>query len=110
MTVLAKCLFHHDRWSGGNPSGYEKSRIPLIGRIIHLTDRITVLIGDETPILQQVPAIKEQILNESGREFDPDLVNLLFYLIEQRKPMARSDRTMVGTEIACRARGYQCAA
>jgi HD-GYP domain-containing protein (c-di-GMP phosphodiesterase class II) len=78
-----KVLFHHDRWSGGNPSGYEKSRIPLIGRIIHLTDRITVLIGDETPILQQVPAIKEQILNESGREFDPDLVNLLFTLLNK---------------------------
>lgn len=76
-------LVHHDRWAGGNPSGFEQSGIPLIGRIVHLADRVDVLIQDEIPILQQASSIKRRIQSKAGQEFDPELVHLLLGLLER---------------------------
>ena len=76
-------LVHHDRWAGGNPSGFESSRIPLISRIVHLTDRVNVLIRDDIPILQQTGSIKGRIQDEAGKEFDPELVALLLELLRR---------------------------
>lgn len=69
-------LVHHDRWAGGNPSGFEKSSIPLNGRIIHLVDRIDILIQPHAPILQQSQHVLNQVQAKAGQEFDPDLVDL----------------------------------
>jgi HD-GYP domain-containing protein (c-di-GMP phosphodiesterase class II) len=82
-TAADDILLHHDRWSGGNPSGLEKSRIPLRSRIIHLVDRVDVLIQPGIPILQQRDQIMREIQSQAGEEFDPDLVDLLYRIMQR---------------------------
>jgi HD-GYP domain-containing protein (c-di-GMP phosphodiesterase class II) len=66
-------LCHHDRWSGENPSGLIKNDIPLDSRIIHLADRIDILISNKLNILEQRDMIVHQVYQASGEVFDPDL-------------------------------------
>lgn len=65
---------HHDRFLGPNPSGYIKDEIPLESRILHLADRIDVLIDQNTNILAQRKAIQEHILESDF--FDPQLIEI----------------------------------
>ena len=53
LKMLAKPIkYHHDRYWGGNPSGLKRDEIPLTSQIIHIADRIEVLIDDnQTPVL-----------------------------------------------------------
>lgn len=68
---------HHDNWKGNNDSGLVGSSIPLHSRIIHLADRLDVLIRPEVHILGQRQHILERIHKSSGTAFDPDLIDLL---------------------------------
>lgn len=70
-------LSHHDKWAGGNRSGLRKNRIPLESRIIHLADRLDILINSDVNILCQRLDILKEIQNYSGIFFDPDLVDIL---------------------------------
>lgn len=76
-------LYHHDAWAGGNPSGLAKDLIPLPSRIIHLADRIAVLINDRLPILQQVDLISEHLYKYANSLFDPDLLALVANLAKR---------------------------
>lgn len=69
--------YHHDRWLGGNPSGLEKKEIPLLGQIIHVADRVEVLIHEEEPIFAQKIKIITRIKEKSGVDFDPAIVEAL---------------------------------
>lgn len=41
LGILAESIrYHHDRYCGGNPSGFVGTEIPLLSRIIHVADRI----------------------------------------------------------------------
>ncbi|MDD2533915.1 MAG: HD domain-containing protein [Eubacteriales bacterium] len=65
--------YHHDRFCGGNPSGLIGKDIPLMSRIIHLSDRIEVLIDNSKHIFLQRERIYDQIIR-TAELFDPDLV------------------------------------
>ncbi|CCO08516.1 HD-GYP domain-containing protein [Desulforamulus hydrothermalis] len=68
-------LHHHDRWDGlNNACGLRGEQIPIESRIIHLADRIDVLIRDDVYILEQKKYICRRINEESSRLFDPRLV------------------------------------
>lgn len=75
--------YHHDRFQGGNPSGLAGQDIPLLSRIIHLSDRIEVLIKNQEHIFLQRDRIREAIMRTTG-QFDPDLVKA-FIQISQRE-------------------------
>lgn len=73
LAVLAEPIrFHHDRFCGGNPSGFIGKQIPLLSRIIHLADRIEVAIDDSQHIFEQKASIIADL--ESNPFFDPDLI------------------------------------
>ena len=74
---------HHDKWAGGNPSGLTGSSIPLNSRIIHLADRVDVLINHERYILEQNNEILQRIGRLSGKVFDPELFDILLELGNQ---------------------------
>lgn len=74
---------HHDRWQGGNPSGLTGRGIPLASRIIHLADRIDVMIKRDIYILEQTKDILQQVGNLSRLIFDPDLTELFIDLSKQ---------------------------
>lgn len=67
-------LHHHDRYLGGNPSGAVGEGIPLSSRILHLADRIDVLIDHDINIMLQKESIVFKIL--SSNYFDPKLIEI----------------------------------
>jgi HD-GYP domain-containing protein (c-di-GMP phosphodiesterase class II) len=62
---------HHDKWSGGNPSGLSGDQIPLHSRIIHLTDRVDINIDKNKQILSCRDDMKKMVKANQGRIFDP---------------------------------------
>lgn len=66
--------YHHDHWAGGNYSGLRGEQIPLISRILHIADRIEILIRNNEFIFDQSERILAMIEKKSGMEFDPSLV------------------------------------
>lgn len=78
IELAADLIFsHHDRWIGNNPSGLEGDSIPLISRIINVSDRMDVLCKSDMFILDQRNDILKKINEFSGEIFDPDLVAVL---------------------------------
>jgi len=67
-------LHHHDTWSGSNPEGVRGGDIPLLARIIHLCDRVAILISHDDHVLNQRRNIVSRIRDLSGAAFDPELV------------------------------------
>jgi HD-GYP domain-containing protein (c-di-GMP phosphodiesterase class II) len=76
-------LSHHDRWLGVNPSGLVKDQIPLASRIIHLADRVEILLGKSSSILDQSGLIMDKIRRFSGTFFDPDLITILEEIVKR---------------------------
>lgn len=69
-------LTHHERWDGkGYPKGIKGNDIPLNARIIAIAEMYDVLISKDSykDRIQKSDAFNE-ILNESGKHFDPELV------------------------------------
>lgn len=67
-------LHHHDRYLGPNPTRAVGEAIPLNSRILHLADRIDVLIDHDQNIMLQKENITFQIL--SSVYFDPKLIEI----------------------------------
>lgn len=64
---------HHAVWGHRATPGDE----PIEAHVVHLADRVAVLIDRSEEILGQVPGILERVRAESGRLFSPDLVAVL---------------------------------
>ncbi len=67
-------LSHHDKFDGKNKSGLVKNGIPLAARIIHLADRIDILIKQDTNVLLQQRKVIRTVEDLAWQIFDPDLV------------------------------------
>lgn len=71
-------LTHHEKWDGsGYPNGLKGEEIPLVGRIVAIADVFDAL----TSVRPYKPAwpVEEAVAllrRESGRHFDPELVEL----------------------------------
>lgn len=66
--------FHHAYWEERNSPFAEDSEIPLGSHIIHLADRIDVLIDRNEEILGQRALIEKTIRDGTGKMFMPDAV------------------------------------
>jgi HD-GYP domain-containing protein (c-di-GMP phosphodiesterase class II) len=68
--------FHHVRWEDGAGGVQYGSDVPLGSHILHLADRISVLIGtmDGISLLTRVADIRSKITMASGSMFSPVLV------------------------------------
>lgn len=75
-SIAGIVLSHHDRWKGGNQTGKSRTDIPLASRIIHLVDRVDVLIRSDRNVLDQCREILSRLRELAGEVFDPDLVSL----------------------------------
>lgn len=74
---------HHERWDGtGYPLGLAGTAIPLPGRIAAIADVFDAL-TTERPYKQAWPLEKavEEIKNQAGKQFDPDLVEAFLQAI-----------------------------
>ncbi|MCD6104750.1 MAG: HD domain-containing protein, partial [Thermosipho sp. (in: Bacteria)] len=86
-TVAKWVLHHHERWDGsGYPEGLSGEKIPIQARILTLADVYHALISDRPyrSALSKEEAIKI-IQEESGKLFDPQLVEIILNLIREGK-------------------------
>lgn len=83
---------HHEKWNGtGYPAGISGEDIPLIGRIIAVSDVFDAL-TNERPYKKAWPAEDaiDHINREKGKHFDPKLVDAFFKCLpEIRKIMTK---------------------
>jgi len=74
--VMAK--HHHEKWDGGGyPDGKKGDDIPLLARVIAIADVYDALRSERSykePFSRE--KAKSIILEETGRQFDPELVNV----------------------------------
>ncbi len=74
--VASMVRFHHVPWDDGAGREFNGRQVPLASHILHLADRIAVLINRKKEILSQVARIGRTIQANSGRLFDPELVEV----------------------------------
>lgn len=77
-------LYHHERWDGsGYPGGLKGGKIPIISRILAITDAYDAMISDR-PYNKSIS--KEEALKElercAGTQFDPYLIEKFFEIIK----------------------------
>jgi response regulator RpfG family c-di-GMP phosphodiesterase len=73
--IMAK--HHHEKWNGGGyPDGKKENEIPLLARVIAIADVYDALRSQrsyKTPFSRE--KARSIILEENGRQFDPELVD-----------------------------------
>jgi HD-GYP domain-containing protein (c-di-GMP phosphodiesterase class II) len=66
--------FHHVPWAGGRGRHWKGVAVPRASHIIHLADRVAILVQPRREILGQVRRITAKIRANAGVLFDPQLV------------------------------------
>ena len=76
-TIADPIRHHHERWDGGGyPDGLQGEKIPLISRILSLADAFDAMVSPR--VYRQalgLPDIVREIKQNSGKQFDPEVVN-----------------------------------
>jgi HD-GYP domain-containing protein (c-di-GMP phosphodiesterase class II) len=73
--------FHHVPSSHGD--WFNGNKVPLSSHIVHLADRVAVLVGEQRGVLGEAREIYEKIREQSGKMFVPDLVEAFGSLAEK---------------------------
>ena len=88
--VMAK--HHHEKWNGGGyPDSKKENEIPLLARVIAIADVYDALRSERSykkPFSRE--KAKEIILEENGRQFDPELVDVFLAVEPQFDEFCRS--------------------
>jgi putative nucleotidyltransferase with HDIG domain len=80
LTAVSEAVrFHHERWDGqGYPDGLEGEAIPLASRVIAASDAFVAMALDRPHRRALGPEVAlEQVIQESGSQLDPKIVDLL---------------------------------
>ncbi|MCK4777722.1 MAG: HD domain-containing protein [Actinomycetia bacterium] len=80
-------LYHHEHFDGtGYPQGLIGESIPLISRIVGVADAFNSLTSPRSFREKKTyEEAKEEIKKFSGTQFDPDIVDIIVYLIEEEE-------------------------
>lgn len=81
---------HHEKWDGtGYPRGLKGENIPLSGRLMALADVYDALISKRSykPVIEHEKVVKI-IQDESGKHFDPDIVEAFLSSSENFREIA----------------------
>jgi len=79
-TARVIALTHHEKWDGsGYPEGLKGNEIPIEGRIVAIADVFDALTS-KRPYKEPwtIDASLDYIRTQSGKHFDPDLVDVFF--------------------------------
>ena len=76
-------LNHHERWDGTGYFGLREDAIPMSGRIVSVADVFDALTS-ERPYKRawSVHAALEEIKRQSGRQFDPRVVDAFLKIVD----------------------------
>lgn len=69
--------YHHVLWDYGNGKECMGEEVPLASHLLHLADRVSVLVKSSRDILTQVPDILSFIKSRENSRFAPEMVNAL---------------------------------
>ena len=72
--------YHHEPWAFGRGSTHKGGVVPKLSHILHLADRIQILVDPLRPVLEQVPSICERIKPKAGSVFVPEYVDAFMNL------------------------------
>ena len=75
--------FHHVPWNNGEGETFRGQSVPKTSHLIHLADRIAVLVNRRSPVSNQVSSIVEKISSVSGEKFIPEYVNAFLNIAKQ---------------------------
>jgi|YelNatPaOPRAMG01_1025707.scaffolds.fasta_scaffold01105_7 HD-GYP domain-containing protein (c-di-GMP phosphodiesterase class II) len=75
--------YHHIIWDYGRGEEFKGEKVSIESHIIHLADKIDVLIRDDEHILNQVGRIVNIIKENSGKIFNPYVVSAFYNLIDK---------------------------
>jgi response regulator RpfG family c-di-GMP phosphodiesterase len=75
--------FHHVPWDNGKGEIFNNKNVPKLSHLIHLADRIAVLVHLQKPVSQQVKSIVDKITAAQGNRFVPEYVEAFLNLSEQ---------------------------
>ncbi len=84
---IAECiLHHHERWDGnGYPSGLSGDNIPILSRILSIVDAFDAMTQDRAyRKAMSVESALDEIRNNAGTQFDPDISKLFIELIKNK--------------------------
>lgn len=91
--VLPAVKYHHERFDGkGYPEGLRGKDIPLIARIVSVADAFDNMVRDK-PYRRSIPkkAALDEVVRNSGTQFDPEVVTALIAILEQSEGPSRMD-------------------
>lgn len=85
--IGAGAMYHHERFDGkGYPEGLAGEEIPLVARIICVADAFDAMNSKRCYRDRLTPDVILQELKENkGKQFDPDVVDAILKLIEEGK-------------------------
>lgn len=72
--------FHHLPWNHGRGAELKGQRVPSASHILHLADRVAILIDRKREVLTQVPSLCAKIKDEAGTMFMPQAVDAFMNL------------------------------
>ena len=75
--------YHHVDWNEGAGTDFKGGRVPTGSHILHLADRVAVLIKDGQEILSQVKSIRDKVKEQSGKMFIPQIVKAFVELSDK---------------------------
>ncbi|MEA4964702.1 MAG: diguanylate cyclase [Oscillospiraceae bacterium] len=84
--VATYVLYHHEHWDGsGYPFGLSGEEIPLISRIIAVTDAYDAMTQDRAyRKALSLAATRKEILKNAGTQFDPNVAKTFVNLVLSR--------------------------
>ncbi|MDR3553023.1 MAG: HD domain-containing protein [Clostridia bacterium] len=75
--------YHHIPWDNGEGSAFRGAKVPYLSHILHLADRIAVLVDRSHDIIGQIKGIQARILAQKNTAFMPELVDAFMDMSEQ---------------------------
>ncbi|TDX53197.1 HD domain-containing protein [Orenia marismortui] len=77
--------YHHLDWNYGENNNLAGIELPLSSQILHLADKISILIESEENVLNQADEIMKKIKVNSAKKFNPQLVKVFLELAEREE-------------------------
>lgn len=75
--------FHHVQWDKGRGMKFEGKEVPIGSHILHLADRVAILINKQEDVLGQIKSIRAKVEEYSGEKFMPQLIDMFRSLADK---------------------------